>query len=146
MFSAKHTVQELTPVIYQATREMLDVHPHTDMSHSNRCDRLTLHMYEALSNRGHAVRRELHQSADGLWHFLLAHESIETPPSDADLVTCLNPWQYGAPARLTGPLHGERGIVQETLRVHQAPEWFISLRGVETITQVHSTQLAPGTP
>jgi hypothetical protein len=135
-------VQELATVVYAENVVALSMPPHTDLSRGNRCDRLTLDMLAALDTQGFDVRRELHQTPDGLWHYMIAHAAPDAAPSQRDVVTDLNPWQYGNPKR-TGLLHGERTDVQVALAEAGAPAWFVSLRGIATIVTPHTTQLTP---
>jgi hypothetical protein len=135
-------VNELAPQVFAATIEALDLPFNTDMTRSNRCDRLTLEMYSALGAQGLEARRELHRTADGLWHYVIAHASPDAEPSQQDIVSDFNPWQWGATHR-SGVLHGKRLAVQETLGEAGAPAWFVSLRGIATIVEAHTLKLNP---
>ena len=112
-----------------------------DQSKGNRCDLLTLHAFEALEFRGDAVRRELHEDGHGNWHYLLAHGPVDAEPTDSDLMSDMNPWQW----RETGGgiLHAPRDEVMEQLRAAGAPDFFVALRSLETITKSHDTLKNP---
>jgi hypothetical protein len=137
------TVHGLAPAIYEATREELILHPYTDMSRSNRCHNLTLNLFRALDGRHIEARRELHQTPEGLWHYVIVHAPTNTPPSETDVITDLTPWQFeGAPPH-SGLLHAGRREAQEILATAGAPEWFVSLRGLSTIVEAHTMALTP---
>lgn len=139
MTNLEKDIQSITPGLYQAQAEALGLPIWKDMSHSHQCQPLSFHMLQALQNRGHVLRRELHQDDGGNWHYLLAHTDEEAQPTDSDLVTDLNPWQYSVESRLTGPLHAPRDEVMARLREEQAPEGFVALRALETIVNAHKT-------
>lgn len=112
----------------------------TDQTAGNRCDVLTLDVMTALVNRGESVRRELHVDNERRWHYLLAHTAIDEVPSD-DIVSDLNPWQWrGSGGQI---LHGHRGDVMEQLAAAGAPEFFVTLRGLKTISMVHDVRKYP---
>jgi hypothetical protein len=90
---------------------------------------------DRLAKGGLIVRRELHFDENDNWHYLLAHAAIDATPTDDDIISDLNPWQwrdFGG-----GILHGSRQDVMETLRTAGAPENVIALRGLHTIRAQH---------
>jgi hypothetical protein len=113
------------------------------MSHSNNCSHLTLSLYGLLGQRGVESRRELHQNAEGFWHYVIVHAPVDSVPSETDTITDLNPWQYITTNGHIGFLHGQRNAVEEILGKTDSPDWFISLRGLATITKAHSLKLTP---
>lgn len=131
----------LVSQVYDYTKEQLQLPSNSDMSRSNKCDQLTLNLYHALK-RGGMVRRELHMTRSGLWHYVIAHTPIDSTPSDADVITDLTPWQYPESKR-SGFLHAERQSLQEALIAANAPEWLVSLRGLATIIEPHTEKLTP---
>jgi hypothetical protein len=142
------TVNTIVPMLFEATREQLQLPPYTDMSHSNRCDRLSLNGYAAFTGRHLPVRRERHDiqiEGENLWHYVLAHTPEQAAPTHADIITDFNPWQFEARRAHAGILHGPRDEVQQMLADAGAPEWFVSLRGLATITTAHTTVLAQTT-
>jgi hypothetical protein len=145
MSSELHPIlNELVPVIYDVTREQLQLPQATNMAASNQCNNLTLNLYQALDGRNIPARRESHfvPGREPLWHYVINH-SVETLPSEEDLITDLNPWQFDGKHGHRSFLHAERGEVKEILRQEGAPEWFISLRGLATIKDVHTEKLTP---
>ena len=137
MTELERHIQEITPGLYHAQAEAMGLPVWKDMSHSHQCQPMSFHMMQALTNRGHVLRRELHQDENGNWHYLLAHTKEDADPTEHDLVTDLNPWQYTADAKVSGPLHARRDEIMDRLRLEQAPEFFVALRGLETIVQTH---------
>ncbi|HEV7453881.1 MAG TPA: hypothetical protein VGO07_01335 [Candidatus Saccharimonadales bacterium] len=137
------TVHDLTPIIYEVTKEQLSMHPYADMSRSNRCHNLTLNLLRALDGRHIEARRELHKTSGGLWHYVIAHAPISAPPTETDIITDLNPWQFDDNPSHSGLLHAERHEVQAVLATEGAPEWFVSLRGLSTIAEAHTEVLTP---
>lgn len=137
-------VRELVPMVNADTIEKLGLHPHTDMSRSNQCGKLTLTLYGALVPRNLACRRELHLLPEypDNYHYLIAHAPAEEPSSDRDIVTDLNPWQFAGNNR-SGHLHDERHIVQEILTDAGAPDWFVAMRGVSSVVETHTISLNP---
>lgn len=106
-------------------------------SRGNRCDLLTKSILGVFSPRGLSVRRELHQTEGGMWHFVIAHGSPDSTPSNSDELLDMNPWQFNASLPQKGPLIGIRSDVMETLRSAGAPEEIIALRAIKTITHPH---------
>ena len=143
MPSISETVRSTVPFVYDETKDRLSLHPHTDMSRSNVCHHLTLGLLGALNGRKLPARREQHEDGEGRWHYLIAHLPTEAMPSPRDLITDLNPWQFDGRVPQRGYLHGERQEVQDILAAAGAPDWFVGLRGVATITRAHTLQLTP---
>lgn len=141
--SLSSAVKELVPIIYEDVRETAQSPLLTDMSHSNRCDLLTLSLCSALNVLGYSQKRELHQDDKGNWHYLIVHAGLNELPTADDLVTDLNPWQFEVTPRNSGYFHGERTNLESLLINSQAPEWFVSLRAIRTITQAHTTSKNP---
>lgn len=141
MNTTEAIINEIVPDLYEACREELGAYPYTDLSGSNQCHILTRELYTALKNRGIESRRELHQIPDGRWHFVIAHTPIDQAPSQADVITDLNPWQYNGGHN--GYLHADRLWIQKKLGYANAPAWFVSLRGVATITKPHTEEFMP---
>ena len=109
--------------------------PNYDQTIGNLCHMLTYYALERLTKGGLIVRRELHFDENDNWHYLLAHAAIDATPTDDDIISDLNPWQwrdFGG-----GILHGSRQDVMETLRTAGAPENVIALRGLHTIRAQH---------
>lgn len=130
-------IQDIVPEMYLEMAAQMNRPPHTNMAQSNQCHVLTRGLHNALHGRGLIARREYHSLEDGRWHYLIAHHDADTQPSDTDIITDLNPWQF-MPGRTNRTfLHGERREIQEMLRDTGAPEWFISLRGIATIAKTH---------
>ncbi|MBP9667846.1 hypothetical protein KBD87_03510 [Candidatus Saccharibacteria bacterium] len=115
--------------------------PNHDQSNGNRCDALTHAVMQAMMNREMTFRRELHQDKEGNWHYILAHAAPKEKPTDDDLMTDMNPWQwrdFGG-----GILHVPRRELMAILASEGAPVSFIALRGVETITEAHDRRVNP---
>ena len=75
------------------------------------------------------------------WHYILRHDSSE--PTDADMVSSLNPWQgraYGG-----GILHAPRNEVIDMLRAEGMSESFVALHSLETIVKRHDESMNPFT-
>lgn len=136
----KELVVELSSGAYTEIAEGQLFPQTTDMSKSNMCHLLTYVVMEALNLRGLPVQREYHSDYLGNWHYVIAHKELKTP-SDDDVITDLNPWQW----RQNGGeiLHGTRSDVMRLLKTAGAPEFFVALRGIETITLPHDTRKYP---
>ncbi|MDL2342392.1 MAG: hypothetical protein QFB87_04930 [Patescibacteria group bacterium] len=139
----KAVLQDVVPQIYADNIERLQLPMYSDMSRGNKCDRLTFDLHEALTSRGLPSRRELHKVADGRWHFVIAHAAVNAEPAATDLITDLTPWQVEMANRGSGFLHQDREAIMTTLQAAGAPEWFVSLRGIATIAERHTTRLTP---
>lgn len=131
-------LDEIIPHVYESVRFKQAKPAMTDMSWSNQCHNLTYELGEALENRDVMFRRELHQSPENrTWHFVIAHANRDEEPSEDDMITDLNPWQFKPNRGQTGWLHLPRHELQATLEADGAPEYFVALRGVATITDLH---------
>lgn len=133
----------LVPHVYEEVSGNLMLPRTTDMSHSNKCDVLTLSLYEGIRARKLPVRRELHQAENNLWHYVIVHAAENDQPRNDDLITDLNPWQYENNFKHSGPLHGPRYEVMNTLKSADAPPWFVALRGIGSITAPHTLLKTP---
>ena len=138
----RNLLDEIVPDLYVSVAEGLGIplrHPN-EMAFSNQCEALTKALLGALVTRQRLpARREFHRpcSGDQRYHYLVAHEPKDAPPTDDDLITDLNPWQYLKDRDLRRSfLHGTRQEVMDTLREGKAPEWYIGCRSVETIVSV----------
>ena len=134
MNSLERDIREIAPQLYQAQAEAMGIPAWTDMSRSHQCQPMSHHMMQALQRRDYSVRRELHQDESGNLHNLQAHGD---EPTERELLTDLNPWQYGPETNATGLLHAPRDEVMARLRQERAPEFFVALRGLETIVAAH---------
>lgn len=138
----KHSIEHHLSEASAGINTMLNLPPNYDQTRGNRCDLLT----QAVMNRmlhieGIALRRELHQDADGNWHYILAHEPIDAKPMDTDLMSDLNPWQWRGSGR--GMLHLPRNELMLQLQENGAPEHFVALRSIDTITTTHDLRRNP---
>lgn len=117
--------------------------PHfADQSAGNQCHQMTYIMEAALRNRGHDVARELHRDDSGNWHYLIRHTAPDSLPTDADIITDLNPWQWAKGlSKGKGLLHAPRTEVIDTLREAGAPDFFVALRSLATIVKAHEPNL-----
>ena len=140
MSSLETTITELIPDLYKERAEILGRPAWVDQSHSNQCQPLTFDLMIALQNRGFPVRRELHKDDNGNWHYILAHADSNSIPSDNDMMTDVNPWQWTADMKYKGPLHATREDVMAALERAGAPDYFIALRSLETIVKSHEPQ------
>ena len=134
------TIHDLAPQLYDEQRNLMGLARGTDMSHSNQCQPMTLAMTEALVNRGLPVKREHHlEQTRGCWHYVLNH-SLGDEPTQDDLITDLNPWQWTTQPRYTGLLHAPRNEVMARIREAGAPDYFVALRGIHTIVDRNKTR------
>ncbi len=145
MPSREKIIADLVPQIYDSSVREFRYPSPVDMSRSDKCHTMTLDLFRALGSRGISVRRELHQTTEGYWHYIINH-NVTTNPSDTDTITDLNPWAFPDSAPHTGYLHGERHYIQDILRTAGAPETYVALRGLATITALHSERLLPFPP
>lgn len=144
MSHATETVPRIVSAMFSDIQEN-SPHPRMNPAASNQCHVLTRQLRGALDHRGIQTRREFHKlPLENVWHFVIAHSAIDTPPSDDDLITDLNPWQFmeRAPAHYTF-LHAPRGEVMERLRQEGAPDYFVALCGLETIVHAHTDMSHP---
>lgn len=113
-----------------------------DQSAGNQCHNLTLLVMQALEYRGVETARELHRDSHGNWHYLLRHTAVDKAPTNEDLITDLNPWQWiGDFSKGKGPLHAPRSEVMQTLEESGAPDYFIALRSLTTVAKLHEPRL-----
>ncbi|MEO7363949.1 MAG: hypothetical protein ABIV43_00365 [Candidatus Saccharimonadales bacterium] len=140
--STRQTVDSMMFTINSAIVEAMAMPVLTDLSRNNLCHVQTSALQNHLAIAGQISRRELHQ-ANGLWHYVVAHVAPEAEPTNDDLVTDPNPWQFGPSTPQTGHLHLPRGVLMERLQSAGAPDWFIALRGIQTIAQAHTMQSNP---
>jgi hypothetical protein len=142
MKSTQNIVSDLVPGINAGISDQLGLPPLTDMSRNNFCHEQTLALYNNLHTRGLESRRELHQNNQG-WHFIIAHAATNSEPSDSDIMTDMNPWQYAGTQAGSGHLHLPRHELMTVLANAGAPEYFVSLRGLATVTQAHTMRMNP---
>jgi hypothetical protein len=97
-----------------------------------------------LRNQGIESRREFHRNTENIWHFVIAHAALDATPSYDDLVTDLNPWQFmnRAPEHMSF-LHAPRSEVMERLEGYGAPDYYVALRGLDTIVHTHTDVMQP---
>ncbi len=139
MINLEAVVGDIVPSLY-ADRSRRSGRPaSSDMSRSDECHLLTRDLWDALRTRGIPARRELHV-ANGVWHFVIAHNPVDTEPRPDNVITDLNPWRGISDASRTGYLHGLRSEVQDLLLEAGCPEELVALRGVGTITEAHTMQ------
>lgn len=142
MTSLKTSIEQHVAEVSTGINAMLDLPANYDQTRGNRCDILT----RAVMNRvqhieGVALRRELHQDAEGNWHYILAHEPIDADPDGHDLMSDLNPWQWGGFGH--GIFHMPRDELMVQLQDVGAPKHFIALRSIDTVTKAHDTRSNP---
>jgi hypothetical protein len=137
-------IEQVVPQMYEDFLTDFQYPFGTNPAATNQCHILTKTLHIALQNRGIETRRELHRTEDGLWHFLVAHTPADAEPSEDDVVTDLNPWQFmeSAPGHYTF-IHDSRQAVMEKLAREGAPDYFISLRGLATIVKSHVEETMP---
>lgn len=117
-----------------------------DQSAGNQCHALTRHALIAMEYRGIPVRRELHRDREN-WHYILAHTPEGTEPSDDDMITDFNPWQFYSLDRNRftgigkGMLHMPRAELMHKLEAEGAPDFFVALRSIQTIVKSHEPKL-----
>jgi hypothetical protein len=138
----KITQERLDSIItdmYSDIAEQTGRPAYTNLAQSNQCLVLTQQLYGALYNRNEVARREHHELGpeDGRYHYLIAHEPEDQVPSDDDVITDLNPWQFMPNYTASGYLHAPRSEVMQRLTDTGAPEWYVSLRGIQTIANQH---------
>lgn len=141
MTSIEEQVRQYALYAAEELNEAMGLAPGYDQTRGNRCDKLTFGVMQALQSQGLVLRRELHKDDAGNWHYLLAHEVPDATPTNADLISDLNPWQwrdYGG-----GILHAPREEVMARLRDEGAPAHFVALRSIATIAERHDTRPNP---
>jgi hypothetical protein len=137
MSTTESIIEEIMPDLYYYERMRANLHPNTDLSHSNRCHILSIELFRALDARNIECRRELHKVNDA-WHYVVATASPTEPPSQQDLIVDPNPWQFEPTAKHSGFLYDSRINVQVKLGEAGAPEWFVGLRGIASIVEAHA--------
>ena len=135
----RHAVEQVVPDMFEAMAQDL---PQTNLAASNQCEMLTKGLYIALTNQGFDIKREYHEDNDGIFHYVINHQPEAEAPREEDVITDLNPWQFMTdhlPSRVTHTyLHGTRQEVMERLEKEGAPDYFIALRGLATVTKAHT--------
>ena len=135
------TINELAPLLYEECNRSQGAPLTMDQTRGSNCDFLTLNMLDCLQNRGYELRREYHRDSNSNWHYLLAHSPIDAEPSMNDMVTDLNPWQWSTDRQYSGLLHAPRDKLMQQLSDTGAPEFFIALRGLDTIVMTHKAAM-----
>ena len=145
MLEGSHHIRETGTVPFMSTPE-LDGRTleGIDLSQSDRCHALTLDMWRIMDTAGVPARREFYYR-DGHLHFNIVHASPDALPSENDVITNLNPWQWTPDLVRTGYLHGPRHEVIQALRVAGVDEKYIALQRAETAILPHCTFLLPST-
>lgn len=139
---AEHYVAQLVPEIYTNSIVEFRYPGGTDMSRSNKCHTLTLDLMRALHKIDIPARRELHKDPfSGVWHYVIAHGTIEAEPTNEDVITDLNPWLFPNDGRSSGYLHAPRTEVMARLKTAGMSAQDVALRALETIVLPHSTNL-----
>lgn len=138
-------VERLVPEVYDGITQQFGFQRGKNMAGSSQCHILTRGLQIALSHAGHEVSREYHESDDGkIWHYVIAHRKHDRAPSEDDIITDLNPWQYmrGNMSPDHTFLHGPREEIMDRLRKEGAPDYFVALRSLATIK--YANTLHPG--
>lgn len=123
----------------------------SDQSGGNQCGLLTLAVYNNLVNhpallqQRTVLKRELHQDDMGNWHYMLKLGNTQDEPTESDTIADLNPWQFNG-KKGSGILYGARADIMDTLSQNNAPDFFVALRGIETITHENDTRTNPHRP
>ncbi len=136
-------VGEIIPPMYDNIAQDMRYPRGYNLAASNQCHILSKGLHVSLTGRGIEARREYHEVDDGnVWHYVIAHTPEDAVPTEEDIITDLNPWQYmdSAPGHLTY-LHGPRQEVMDILSKHDAPDYIIALRGLETVVEAHRMTL-----
>jgi hypothetical protein len=131
--------RDFIPTVYSDSIQEFGFHSSTDMSRSTKCHTMTLDLLKHLRSGGMHIRREFHRTPAGMWHYVLAHAAVGAQPSEEDVITDLNPWNYSPGGEAyTGYLQGPRYEVEASLRMAGAPEEHIALRGLSTLVAAHT--------
>lgn len=147
MTELRHVVADIVPQLYDSVATDFQYPPGMNPAGSNQCHVLSKGLWIALNNRGIETRRERHVAENGDWHYLLAHSAIDSEPSDHDIITDLNPWQFmPRPDSSLGHLHGTRAEVTGAMEARGASSHVRSLRLLSTLTLAHTVELMPRTP
>ena len=142
----QQVLEQVVEPIYQEVAAAQGRPTWRTMPFSHQCDPLSRNLFEAFANRRMTARRELHTipTPDGpMWHFMVAHADPGDEPALSDLVTDLNPWQFREPTPTLSYIHATREELMSTLAEQGAPEWFVSLRGIQTIKERHTLSSQP---
>lgn len=146
MSEIRRVVDEIVPLLYEGVITDFRMPAGTNLAASNQCHVLTKELFEGLQHRRIQARREFHQLPDEMpWHFVIAHTPLDAEPTEDDIITDLNPWQFmngKTPANYTY-LHAPRGEVMERLQDEGAPEYIVALRGLSTIVHSHTEVMTP---
>lgn len=146
MSEISRIVSEIVPPMYEDIRVDFGYPTPANMAGSNQCHVLSKGLWLCLDNRNIQSRREYHKLAnDDPWHFVVAHTPLDAEPTEDDIITDLNPWQYMGTAipPTYSYLHGPRGEVMERLQAEGAPDYIVALRGLSTIVRSHTTVAHP---
>jgi hypothetical protein len=145
MTEINRVVGDIVPYLYQAVKDEHRMPLMANMAASNQCHVLTKGLIDALNAREIEARREYHKTPnDDPWHFVVAHTKYDAEPTEDDIITDLNPWQFKkSVAGHYTYLHAPRGEVIERLQKEGAPDYFIALRGLSTIVHSHTDKLLP---
>jgi hypothetical protein len=94
--------------VFRDSVSEFEYHPNTDMTRSGKCHTMTRDLMAHLQSGSMSVRRELHMTLSGLWHYVLVHSPIDAPALPSDVITDLNPWYFDGGERFTGFMHATR--------------------------------------
>ncbi|MBC7512233.1 hypothetical protein H7142_01055 [Candidatus Saccharibacteria bacterium] len=138
MTEIRQIVADIVPGMYDSIAADFHYPPGTNLAGSNQCHVLSKGLWIALKNRGIETRRERHEAENGDWHYLIAHAPVDAEPSDEDVITDLNPWQFmDRPPLNLGYLHGTRDKVTDIMESHGASQHARSLRLLSTLSIAH---------
>jgi hypothetical protein len=144
MSSVSNELNTLVPHLYKTIARDFQYPPNTNVSASNQCHVLTKGLHLTLRNQGIESRREFHRNHENIWHFIIAHTPQDAAPSNDDFITDLNPWQFmGRAPKHMSFLHASRSEVMERLEHFGAPDYYIALRGLDTIVHSHTDVIQP---
>ncbi len=147
MTELRHVVADIVPHLYDSVATDFHFPSGTNLAGSNQCHVLSKGLWIALNNRGIETRRERHEAQNGDWHYLLAHAPVDSEPSENDVITDLNPWQFmSRPDSSLGHLHGTRQEVTNAMEARGASGHVRSLRLLSTLTLAHTVELMPPIP
>lgn len=142
MTELRRTIDDIVPNLYDSVASDFQYPPGVNLAGSNQCHVLSKGLWLALDARGIRSRRELHQDDEGLWHYVVAHTPLDAQPSEDDIVTDLNPWQFmDRPPLHYTYLHESRQDLMDRLASEGAPDYFVALRGLATVVMPHTDSL-----
>lgn len=142
MTEIRQIVADIVPGMYDSIAHDFHYPLGTNLAGSNQCHVLSKGLWIALNNRGIETRRERHEAENGDWHYLIAHAPVDAEPSDEDVITDLNPWQFmPSPPLNLGHLHGTRAEVTGTIEQHGASNHVQSLRLLRTLVLAHTIDM-----